>query len=188
MKDKLIITILLVSLTFCSLCAAQDLNRLTKSEYFSVYAHSDADLNLLLRKLKFDYFSRLESFRGSRNLGLPDQMLANTLDSLFLEVSDIIDIHVYSFHCNLEIYATQRGVSDAFKRYFNTSFKERSFYLQETNTIYISELDLTLGMLGHEIAHAIICHYFTPPPPTRMQEILAGYVEYNLRKDTNSLR
>jgi len=61
-------------------------------------------------------------------------------------------------------------------------FRERSFYVFDSNTIFISYQDLTLGMLGHEIAHAVISGYFVVPPPDKVQEVLAGYVEYSLRK------
>jgi len=36
--------------------------------------------------------------------------------------------------------------------------------------------------LGHEIGHAVISNYFVVQPPIRIQEVLAGYVEYQLRK------
>ena len=36
--------------------------------------------------------------------------------------------------------------------------------------------------IAHEIAHAIINHYFVVPPSVKMQEILSGYVEYSLNK------
>lgn len=167
--------------------AADNLSLICKSEYFSVYGADKVDVSSLFNRLDFDYFSRLDSFSGSLN-DSPKEMLSETFDAFYSEVSDILDIHVYSFHGKIEILSSQSAVSDMFSRFFKTSFSERSFYLHERNTIYISEPDLTLGMLGHEIAHAIICHYFTPPPPAKMQEILTGYVEYNLRKSTGTLR
>ena len=69
----------------------------------------------------------------------------------------------------------------------NLDLDERSYYLHETNTVYISYKDLTLGMLGHEIAHAIISNYFVVLPSAEVQEILSGYVEYSLKKQTMTL-
>jgi hypothetical protein len=57
-----------------------------------------------------------------------------------------------------------------------------SFYFHEEKTIYISTEDLDLGMLAHEIAHAIISHYFVVPPSERVQEVLSGYVDFHFKK------
>jgi hypothetical protein len=38
-------------------------------------------------------------------------------------------------------------------------------------------------VLGHEIAHAIMSHYFVVLPSEKIQEVLAGFVEYQLRKN-----
>jgi hypothetical protein len=53
--------------------------------------------------------------------------------------------------------------------------------------VYISYPEMTIGMLGHKIAHAIISHYFVVPPPAKIQEVLAGYVEYSIRKSAGTL-
>ena len=39
-----------------------------------------------------------------------------------------------------------------------------------------------LKVLGHEIGHAVISHYFVVLPSVKVQEVLAVYVEYQLRK------
>jgi hypothetical protein len=43
-------------------------------------------------------------------------------------------------------------------------------------------------MLGHEIAHAIISSFFIVPPPEKIQEVLAGYVDYSLLKKSRAIR
>ena len=50
------------------------------------------------------------------------------------------------------------------------------------NTIYASAENFKIGVIGHEIAHAVISHYFVVQPSVKIQEVLAGYVEYQLRK------
>jgi len=91
-------------------------------------------------------------------------ILAKTMNALFLETSDLLDIHSYSFRGNVHILADQAAVAAAHREMLNKDFTERSFYRHDTNTIYISAADLTLGMLGHEMAHAIISHFFVIPP------------------------
>ncbi len=164
----------------------ENLQLITKSKYFSVYSYPGLEVNSLLNTLDFNYFLQPDSLTKSGDKGAL-KLLADTLDALYLEVSDILDIHIYSFHGDIKIVRTQSDVSSIFSKYFNQSFPERSFYLHERNTIYIVFPGLTLGMLGHEISHSIISHYFVIPPPAKMQEILCGYVEYGLRKETGTL-
>jgi hypothetical protein len=55
------------------------------------------------------------------------------------------------------------------------------------NTIYLSFNEMTLGIISHEMAHAIISNYFVTPPSPKIQEILSGYVEYSIRKKAGDL-
>lgn len=159
---------------------------LVKSKYFSLYGYRNLDIDSLLNKLYFNYFFHPDTVLQETGQD-KKSILSKTLDSLFLEVSDILDIHLYSLHSTIKIHPDQNSINSEFNKFFETDFDERSFYLYEKNTIYISFSDLTLGMLGHEVAHAIISHYFVVPPPVTIQEVLAGYVEYNLRKSTGTL-
>jgi hypothetical protein len=171
-----------------SLCFAQreNLSLIIESKYFSVYAQGEPDINTLLSKLQFDYLLQPDTALQQENYD-EKGMLSKTLDALFLEVSDILDIHIYSFHGDIKLLPDENSINSQFRKFFEIDLGERSFYLPERNAIYISLADLTLGMLGHEIAHAIICRYFVVPPPAKIQEVLAGYVEYTLRKSTGTL-
>jgi len=159
---------------------------IVESKFFSVYGHGDFDIGFLLTNLNFEYLLHPDTLLDEASQD-NKSVLSKTLDALFLEVSDILDIHIYSFHGDIKILPDRDSINSVFKKFFKVDFGESSFYLPEKNTIYISYADLTLGMLGHEIAHAIISHYFVVPPPARVQEVLAGYVEYSLRKSTGTL-
>lgn len=154
-------------------------------KYFSLYASRSVNLSSVLTKINFNYLLHADSFESHSDDS--STMLASTLDALYNEVSDILDIHVYSFHGSIRIVSDKGSLSELFKQSFGVDFREPSVYVHEKNTIYISLADLTLGMLGHEIAHAIISHFFVVPPPVKIQEVLSGYVEYNLRKTRGSL-
>ena len=180
-----ILIVIFVSSVF-SFAQEEGLSILVKSEYFTLYSQRDIDTYSLLKKLNLDYFLHPDTLLKKDKQASTD-ILAKVLDSLYLEVSDILDIHIYSFHGTIKILPDQDSVNSMFKELFRYDFNERSFYVHEKNTIYISSSDLTLGMLGHEIAHAIISHYFVVPPPVKIQEVLAGYVEYSLRKSTGTL-
>ncbi|RKY35274.1 MAG: hypothetical protein DRP80_06670 [Candidatus Omnitrophota bacterium] len=168
------------------LFSQEETNLIAEGKYFSIYGYKDLDIVNLLKRLNFEYLLHSQNLTASLREDFKS-LLADTLDALYLEVSDILDLHIYSYHGRIYLLKDKDSVSSVFSQYFGRSFPERSFYLHEKNSIYISCADITLGMLGHEIAHAVISHYFIVPPPAKIQEVLAGYVEYDLRKSTGTL-
>jgi len=154
------------------------------SKYFNVVIHDGVSKADLLNKLRADYFLRMGpafSVGGTEGAGI-DKLLSQTLDAIYLEVSDILDIHMYSFSIKLDVFPDKSALSAELQKYLGKRIDVPSFYFHDKNKIYIADSDLTLGMLGHETAHAIICHYFVVQPSPKVQEILSGYVEYSLRK------
>ena len=180
------ILLVLVACPQMALCQEEDLIVLGRGKYFTVYGPPDFHSHMLVAKLNFDYQPHPEEFLGE-NGPYDDNITTKTFDALFREISDLLDIHTYNFHGAIKLLANQGDVSRTFAKYFKRDFGERSFYVPETNTIYISSADATLGMIGHEIAHAIMANYFVVPPSTKIQEVLAGYVEYSLRKAAGTL-
>lgn len=182
----LIFTVLLgtIGFGFCRQVFAGELAFLAKGKYFSVYTSESIDLSSVLNRLNFEQFAHFDSPGGEFDL---TSLLAKTLDGLYLEVSDILGIHVYSYHGKIVFLSDRNQINSMFQTYFGRDFPERSFYIHEKNTIYISAADITSGMMGHEISHAIISHYFVVPPPAKVQEVLSGYVEYSLRKASGTL-
>lgn len=154
---------------------------IAQGQYFDLYADANVDAYALLSKFDFNYLVYSSGFAQQDKNDLKS-ILAQTLDGLYQEVSDILDIHIYSFKGRLQVVADQAALAAFLKQQFNLDFEERSIYYHEKKIIYISAADLTVGMLGHEMAHAIISQYFVVPPPPKIQEVLCGYVEYTLRK------
>jgi len=121
------------------LFSQEETNLIAEGKYFSIYGYKDLDIVNLLKRLNFEYLLHSQNLTASLREDFKS-LLADTLDALYLEVSDILDLHIYSYHGRI-----------------------------------------------HEIAHAVISHYFIVPPPAKIQEVLAGYVEYDLRKSTGTL-
>ena len=180
-------TVLLIAALFMIAVVSKNVfaEPLIKSKYFSVYADGDIDKVDLLKKLNAGYFLRMGaafSEKAGRGGDL-DGMVANTLDAIYLEVSDILDIHIYNLNIDLEILPDRAALANILKPYIGGKTVDMpSFYYYDKNRIYISLADLNSGMLSHEIGHAIITHYFVVPPPAKLQEVLSGYVEYSIRK------
>jgi hypothetical protein len=109
--------------------------------------------------------------------------LAEALDTLFTRVCGILDMQLYSYQGSIKICANQSQLAGIYRRLFDRDLGEvKSFYVYELNTIYTSAESFRRGIIGHEIGHAIMSHYFVVQPPVKIQEVLAGYVEYQLRK------
>ncbi len=156
-----------------------------ESRYFTIKAFEGLNVTELLKKLNYDYFLQVDTFlKDTPAVAAPDVLLARNIDAIYAEVQTVLGLEVSAFHGTILICPDQLSVQEEFRKIYGMDFQERSFYVFDLNTIFISYQDLTLGMLGHEIAHAVISGYFVVPPPTKVQEVLAGYVEYSLRKAT----
>lgn len=153
-----------------------------KTKYFTVYYAQDCSLVQLADRLHAASFLHIDIFPQQNNIQDIQAIVSDLFDSLYLEVSDVIDIHMYSFEGTVRIMPGREELREILGAYFKKAPNVASFYSHANNTIYLSWPDLTLGVLVHEMAHAIISHYFVVPPSTKVQEILAGYVEYSIRK------
>lgn len=105
------------------------------------------------------------------------------VDTLFLRVCGILDMNLYSFEGNLKICRDTAQLRQIYRGLFDKDLQNKSsFYVYDFNTVYISADDFRIGVLSHEIAHAVISRYFVVLPSVRIQEVLASYVEFQLRK------
>lgn len=154
------------------------------SKYFSLTVRDGVNKMELLKKLRADYFLKMGPafFANGSNGKDVDSLLARTLDAIYLSVSDVLDIHMYSFSVSLEVFPDRSALAIELWSHLNKKIDVPSYYFYDKNRIDISYSDLTLGMLSHEVAHAIISHYFVVHPPVKVQEVLAGYVEYSMQK------
>lgn len=138
------------------------------------------------------YDSEQDLARFNRNIYIPAsqkilygmQAGINNTDMLFLWVSDILGMHLSNFPGNIKICSSKDQLRQIYNKLFKQSLSAPSFYVYKFKTIYIDVNRASTAVLGHEMAHAIISDYFSAVPPVKMQEILAGYVEYQIRKDS----
>lgn len=148
-----------------------------------VYYESESDPPYLIQKLDMRPSDIILAGKALGGKASSEDELTNLLDVLFIQVSDVLDMHLYSLKINIKICKNETELKALYKRLFNSELGPRpSFYIYDTNSIYIAQEQFKREMLGHEMAHAIICHYFVVPPPVKIQEVLAMYVEYNLRR------
>lgn len=154
--------------------------RKIQSQHFVVFYTPQLDAYSLLEKLNIGPADLALSEGASVNA----DALAVALDALYSLVMKALDMNLYSLQGNLKICNDRSHLNNVFKSIFGHELKASSFYVNDYKTIYISADDFTKEVLGHEIAHMIVSHYFVVPPPEKVAEILSGYVEYQLRKSS----
>ncbi len=185
-KHKSLIFLFILSIFFADFAFAEDsgLKKTGEGTYFAIYCQSGIDpLEIAAKTDILSPRTLLDNNSGSSG---SLESLPRIFDTIFLEVSDALDIHIYSFKGNIKFYRSLGELNNAYFSLFREELKAPSFYVYDTNTVYISMENLRLGILGHEIAHAIISHYFVVLPPVKIQEVLSGYVEYQLNKKAKS--
>lgn len=151
--------------------------------HFTIYYKAGVDINSLISQL---YVSKTDQILTNQTVNgySPQAKLSSMVEVLFARASDVLDMHIYSLKANIKIFATQQDLT----AYYNNMFHAHipctgyGFYLDDTRSIYMSSENFRREILGHEMGHAIMSRYFVVQPSVRIQEVLAGYIEYQLRK------
>ncbi|MCM8792250.1 MAG: hypothetical protein NC826_03780 [Candidatus Omnitrophica bacterium] len=159
------------------------LSKKIEGRHFVIYYHPEIDIQFLSRQLNIHPAEELlvdKAYSKSNHSFLP---LADMLDTLFLRICNILDMPLYSFQGNIKICQDSAHLKRVYRNIFGKEMEGSApFYVYAINTVYISADDFKVAVLGHELAHMVISHYFVVQPSVKIQEILAGYVEYQLRK------
>jgi len=150
---------------------------------FLIYYSPELDLSGLIQQLNISLSDRFLAGESSGEGFSLEGEFAGMLDTLFSRVSNILDMQVYSFKGSIKICRDSAQLNYIYHHIFNNDPRNttRSFYAYEVNTVYTSPENFKLGIIGHEMAHAIISHYFVVLPSVKIQEVLCAYVEYQLR-------
>ena len=153
-----------------------------ETRYYDVQLYPEFDMYTAIERLRDVPVARYELLNETPQG--PRDIFAGMLDAVYLHACETLDIHMTSFRIRLEVLPDAAAVGQAVERFLGFVRQTPSFYHRDTNTIYISGADLRSGILAHETGHAVINHYFVVPPPEKMQEVLCGYVEYSLMRDS----
>ncbi|MFC1808316.1 hypothetical protein ACFL0T_08160 [Candidatus Omnitrophota bacterium] len=157
-------------------------DRQFRSSYFNIYVESDVSMRTLLINL---YVPPSITGIVKKSVVLSEESsLPSQLDMLYLAVAELMDIRLKNFKCDIKICSDAARLSAVAKKLYGRHVRTGGFYVAEIDTLYVDAQNVNINVLGHELSHAIQCEYFVVPPPEKIQEILSGYVEYQLRKYT----
>jgi hypothetical protein len=155
--------------------------RKLKSKYFTIYIEKDVDIDYLALQIAAP--TSLKTAVSEPYMYKIENDFGGELDALFLIVSDILDIRLKkNFKCTVKVLRDAKGLAHVADTLFGQPIQTGGFYVTANNTIYVEAENISIHILGHELAHAIQVQYFVVPPPVKIQEVLSGYVEYQLRK------
>jgi len=184
-----------IAVIFCvflgNVSAAQLINdgfsssRRLESTYFNIYLSSGIDLQLLTEKISLP--PSIRAIIKTPLAGVDEYSLSGQLDLIFLAICEIMDLRLQALNSNIKICRDREELSHVSETLFGRPYQVPGFYVAEIDTLYIDAESITLNILGHELSHAVQSHYFVVPPPQKIQEVLAGFVEFQLRKYTHSL-
>lgn len=154
-----------------------------EGKHFVIYYMPDIALSGLIQQLNVSPSDKFLAGKSSEEGFSLGGELADMLDTLFSQVCNVLDMQLYSFKGNIKICRDLAQLNYIYHHIFNNDPRNitRSFYAYEVNTVYTSPENFKVGIIGHEIAHAVISHYFVVLPSVRIQEVLSAYVEYQLR-------
>lgn len=148
------------------------------SNFFFIYYDPAANLEeikreLTRRPLYFDQAARYGEVTTQEEI-------CQRLDKLYVRVQDVLDMHPKTPRIKIRIFKGRGELNEEFAKIFGRPGDFRSFYVYKYNTIYTSENDVEDSVMIHEMAHAVIDHYFSVIPPETVREILAAYVDVHL--------
>ncbi|MFQ5896323.1 MAG: hypothetical protein ACE5JJ_11010 [Nitrospinota bacterium] len=120
----------------------------------------------------------------SLNPGGAEAKLADKADKIFLKVQKLLDMRPRRIKVRVLVLRDQSELNQHYQRIFKR--KERkypvSFYVHKYTTVFTHEGVINESILAHELAHAVIDHYFIIMPPRKVQEMLAMYADANLSR------
>jgi len=148
----------------------------------------DANIRKLEARLRTRDVPISQEYRmllSNGSLSMEDRLKAR-IEIILLRVKDILGMDPKDFHVKVRIFKSRQDMNDAYAWMFNESANFKSFYIHHFESIYTNEQDFLDSVMAHELGHAVIDHYFSVPPPSRMAELMAIYVDSNLDQELSN--
>jgi hypothetical protein len=153
---------------------AQDSVKTYQTQYAIVSFTDESDLHTFTRNIGTGLSFLLDSPEKNPLL------VKTRVDKIVERVCSILDIRPLNLRFGIMLYKTEVEFAAAYKATGISGPAPVAFYSHITRSIAVITGKITDRIIAHEIAHAVLCIYFDTPPPARMQEILAQYVDKHL--------
>ena len=153
------------------------------TRYFTVSIAPGVDEGSLVSTLNIGPEHKVLAGQSLAGTSFSPENLGDLLDAFFLWASNVLDMQLYTYKGHIKIVRDEAEAVAIYRRlYGQDGYSEKGFYIFDTNTLYIAAPNFTKEILGHELGRVIISNFFVVQPPAKVQEVLAGSIEYQLRK------
>ncbi|NWF98959.1 MAG: hypothetical protein HXY52_08525 [Nitrospirae bacterium] len=117
--------------------------------------------------------------RNKVSISFEDE-IKNKMDVLIEKVESILEMYPREIRISIILLDSDKEVQGIYHKKYGRNVDFIAFYSPKDKTIYLSINDVELAVLAHELAHAVIDHYYGITTPTKIHEVLAQYVESHL--------
>jgi len=158
-----------------------------ESELVTVYYDNEEQLLEFKNKIKPKSMTRALNRIFVGQDSSPEKGLAQFLDILFKRVQLILEMPMPKLRVNIVIHPDPKGLGAYFQaKYGGPTAQQTSmgaalegpaFYVRRINTIHLQTEKMRLGILAHEMAHAVTENFFVIRPPARVAEIMSQHVD-----------
>jgi len=151
----------------------------------TVWYLPDANVRRLEARLRERDVPMNQEYRmllSNRSLSMEDRLKVR-IEIILLRVEAILGMDPKELHVKVRIFKNRKDMNDAYAWMFNEQANFKSFYIHYFKSVYTNEQDFLDSVMAHELGHAVIDHYFSVPPPSRMAELMATYVDAHLEED-----
>ncbi len=112
-----------------------------------------------------------------------ESRISARLQFLLMRVEDILGMKPLIAKVSIEVLGSRRDLQAKCFELVHANEAYKAFYAHGLRTIFSSEQDIIDSIIAHELGHAVIDHYFMVPPPSKVAELLAGYVDEHLERE-----
>lgn len=169
--SRVFFTLIIVSLTlWASVSSGAEL----KTYYATIVYSNERYLGEFNDKVSLGSLSYLIRNRNSLTAA---EEAADKVDAIVERVETILDMFPRGLKFRVVLLPSSKDVQKVYKSKYGMSPDYIAFYSPRDNTVFVSLDDVRVGVLAHELTHVILNHYFGIPPPDKIQEILAQFVE-----------
>ncbi|MFC1699842.1 hypothetical protein ACFL1I_07825, partial [Candidatus Omnitrophota bacterium] len=154
LRKRIISITAIILISYCGLVFAVEdgfiVAKQISSDYFTILYDPEVDLPGLSDQLNISLTERILAGRTQKAAPSAEKELAEMLDTLFIRVSDILDMQLYDkFQGTIKICKTSEQLRQIYYNLLAEQLKsDYPFYIHQYNTIYISAENFTSAALG----------------------------------------
>lgn len=181
-KGRYIIHLLILVVLFMVVPVSPSFGKELKTNYATIIYDREEQLLRFNERVPFgDSSYRLKNVK----IGTVGNEVRNKLDAIVEKAEMILNLFPKELKFNVRLLDKEIDVWGSYKVRYGIGAHHIAFYSPQNKTIYISVDDVSLGLLAHELAHAIIDQYYCTYNscmliPIALHEALAQLVEYRI--------